>query len=119
VDGLLVLQIIKAIVEIALMFFLARGLLVLFFLPAPHKLDDNFVYQLFVKGTRPFVSFLRMITPKFVLDRHLPFAAFGVLLALWLGLSIGKVSMCGENPSHNACEALNQKRAQQGMGGTK
>ena len=110
-DSLFLPQIAKAIVEIALMFFLARGMLVLFFLPAPQKLEGNFVYQLFVKGTRPFVGLLRLVSPKFVLDRHLPFAAFGVLLAVWIGLTIGKVSMCGENPAHQACEALAKKRA--------
>ncbi len=111
-DNLFLLQIVKALVEIALMFFLARGMLVLFFLPARHKLDTNFVYQLFVKGTQPFVSVMRYLTPKFVLDRHLPFAAFGILLACWFGLTIGKVQLCSENLSHQACEALAQKRAQ-------
>lgn len=112
-DNLFLLQIVKAIVEIALMFFLARGLLVLFFLPARHKLEGNFVYQLFVKGTQPFVSVMRHVTPKFVLDRHLPYAAFGILLACWLGLAIGKLQLCAEKPGHQACEALEQKRAQQ------
>ena len=113
-DNLFLLQIVKAIVEIALMFFIARGLLVLFFMPAPHKLADNFVYQLFVKGTQPFVSVMRYVTPKFVLDRHVPFAAFGILLAAWLGLTIGKVNLCAENLSHEACTALAQKRASEG-----
>ena len=113
-NNLLTLQIIKALVEIALMFFLARGLLVLFFMPAPQKLEGNFVYQLFVKGTQPLVTAMRYITPKFVLDRHLPFAAFGMLLAAWLGLTIGKVQLCGETPAHQACAALAEKRAEQG-----
>ncbi len=113
-DNLFLLQLMKAIVEIALMFFLARGLLVLFFLPARHKLDTNFVYQLFVKGTQPFVTVVRYVTPKFVLDRHLPFAACGLLFACWLGLTIGKVQLCADNLAHQACSALAEKRAQQG-----
>ena len=112
-DNLFLLQIVKAIVEIALMFFLARGLLVLFFLPARHKLEGNFVYQLFVKGTQPFVTVMRYVTPRFVLERHLPYAAFGILLACWLGLAIGKMQLCAENRGHKACEALEQKRAEQ------
>lgn len=112
-DNLFFLQLFKAIVEIALMFFLARGLLVLFFMPAPEKLAGNFVYQLFVKGTQPFVFAMRYLTPKFVLDRHLPFAAFGILLAAWLGLTIGKVQLCAENLNHQACAALAQKRSGQ------
>ena len=62
-DSLFVLQILKPIVEIALMFFLARGLMVLFFLPARHKLEGNFIYQLFVKGTQPLVAAMRYLTP--------------------------------------------------------
>lgn len=110
-DNLLLLQIVKAIVEIALMFFFARGLLVLFFLPARHKLETNFVYQLFVKGTQPFCKAMRYVTPKFVLERHLPYAAFGILLVFWLGLTIGKVQLCSDNLGHQACQALAQTRA--------
>ena len=109
-DSLLFLQIAKAIAEIALMFFVARGLLVLMFLPARHKLEGNLVYQLFVKGTQPFVSLMRLITPRFVLDRHLPYAACALLAVAWVGLSIGKLQMCGENPQHRACEALTSAR---------
>ena len=111
-DNLFLLQVLKAMVEIALMFFLARGVLVLFFLPARHKLDSNFVYQLFVKGTKPFVTAVRYVTPKFILERHLPFAAFGLLLACWLGLSIGKLQLCADNLGHQACAALVEKRSQ-------
>jgi hypothetical protein len=107
---LLIVQILKALVEIALMFFLARGVMVLFFIPAPHKLDGNFIYQLFVKGTSPIVALLRMVTPKFVLDRHLPWAAFGFLLIIWLGLSVTKVQLCADNPSAQGCEAITKKR---------
>ena len=116
-DSLLLLQIAKAIVEIALMFFAARGLLVLLFLPARHKLDGNVIYQLFVKGTQPFVSLMRLITPRFVLDRHLPYAACAVLLVAWFGLSIGKLQLCAEHPKHQACEALTAARGVSSGGG--
>ena len=109
-DALLLVQIVKAIVELALMFFMARGLLVLFFLPAPHKLEGNLIYGLFVKGTQPFVALMRLITPRFVLDRHLPYAACALLVVAWVGLSIGKLQLCGENPQHNACAALTANR---------
>ena len=39
--------------------------------------------------------------------------AFGILLAAWLGLTIGKVQLCAENLSHQACEALANKRSSQ------
>ena len=109
-DALLLVQIAKAIVELALMFFMARGLLVLFFLPSPHKLEGNLIYGLFVKGTQPFVALMRLITPRFVLDRHLPYAACALLVVAWVGLSIGKLQLCGESPQHSACAALTANR---------
>ncbi len=109
-DALLLLQIAKAIAEIALMFFAARGLLVVLFLPARHKLEGNIIYQLFVKGTQPFVSLMRLITPRVVLDRHMPLAACALLLVAWFGLSVGKLQLCTEQPEHQACEALTSAR---------
>ena len=118
-DSLLLVQIIKALVEVVLMLLLARGLLVLFFLPARRKPDGNFIYELFVKGTQPLVRMMRRVTPRFVPDRHLPFAAFAVLLVAWIGLSMVKLTICTriENRAtpHSACEQLARHRAATGM----
>jgi hypothetical protein len=116
-DGLFMVQVVKALVEVALMLFAARGVLALFFLPAPQKLQGNFVYQLFVKGTQPIVRLMRLLTPPFVLDRHLPFAAFGLLLVAWLGLGLAKVNLCAEALEHAACEQLAKHRAGTGVPG--
>lgn len=110
-DALFLVQVSKAIVEVALMLFIARGTLALFFLPAPQKLQGNFIYQLFVKGTQPLVRLMRFLAPPFVLDRHLPFAAFGILLFVWLGLGMVKVNLCAESLEHTACEQLARHRA--------
>ena len=111
-DVLLLVQIFKAIVEIALMLLVARGVMVLFFMPAPHKLEGNFIYQLFYKGTQPLVRAVRLIAPRFVLDRHLPYAVFGLLLAVWVVLGMAKIQMCAEALERPACEQLAQHRAQ-------
>ena len=111
-DSFLLLQIVKAIVEIALMLLVARGVMVLFFMPAPHKLTGNFVYQLFFKGTQPLVRAVRLIAPRFVLDRHLPFAVFGLMMAVWVVLGMAKIQMCAEALERPACEQLVQHRAQ-------
>ena len=110
-DRLLLVQIIKAIVEVALMLFLARGTLVLFFLSTPHRLEGNFVYRLFVTGTQPLVHAVRLIAPRLVLDRHLPYAAFGLLFAAWLGLSMAKLQICADALDRPACEDLVRHRA--------
>jgi hypothetical protein len=48
--------------------------------------DKNFIYQLFKKGTDPLVKATRFITPRFVLDRHVPFVT--VILLVWIGLMV-------------------------------
>ncbi len=44
--------------------------------------------------TRPFVSVARLLTPKLVLDRHVPLVAFLLLLFIWLGATIYKIRTC-------------------------
>ena len=110
-DRLLLVQIAKAVIEVALMMFLARGALVLLFLSAPQRLESNFIYQMFVKGSQPLVHAIRRIAPRVVLDRHLPYAAIGLLLAVWIGLSLAKLRICAENVDRPACENLLRHRA--------
>ena len=43
---------------------------------------------------KPFVSIARLVTPKFVLDRHLPLVAFFLLLFLWVAMTILKIRTC-------------------------
>lgn len=105
-DKLLWVQVIKAIVEMALMLLAARGVLRVFFMFSPAAADGNFVYRLCKAGTEPLVRLVRRVTPSLVMDRHLPLAAFGLLLACWLGLSLAKIELCAAEPGRPACEAL-------------
>ncbi len=51
--------------------------------------EQNLVYKLFQTVASPVVKLVRLITPKIVLDRHIPIGAFMVLLFayFWLGLA--------------------------------
>lgn len=102
-DTLLGVQIVKSVVETALMLFAARGVMRLLFFGAGARAERNFVYLLCRAGTEPLVRLVRLLAPPVVLDRHLPFAAFGLLLAAWLGLCVAKVGLCADLPSHAAC----------------
>jgi uncharacterized protein YggT (Ycf19 family) len=42
--------------------------------------QDNFIYQLFSILTRPVVSVVRRVTPRVIVDQHVPALAFLVLL---------------------------------------
>lgn len=82
---------IKLIAEIALLALLGQWLLGLL---AGAKKEQNLFYQVLQIMTRPFVAVARLLTPKLVLDRHVPLVAFFLLLFIWLGATIYKIQTC-------------------------
>ncbi len=88
---LAVASIIKLIAEIALLALLGQWLLGLL---AGARKEQNLFYQILQIMTRPFVSVARLLTPKLVLDRHVPLVAFLLLLFIWLGATIYKIQTC-------------------------
>jgi hypothetical protein len=90
---LLLVSVIKLIAEIALLAFAGQFVLGLL---AGAKRADNFFYRFFDVLTKPFVRVTRAITPRVVLDRHVPLAAFVALLSVWLIATIAKVNVCLE-----------------------
>lgn len=90
---LIFVSIIKLLAEIALLALLGQGVLALL---AGAKREQNIFYQLLQVMTRPFVAAVRFITPKVVLDRHVPFVAFLLLFFIWLTATITKISVCVE-----------------------
>jgi hypothetical protein len=90
--GLLTLvSIVKLLAEIALLALAGQGVLAVL---AGAKRDQNLFYQLLQVMTRPFVRGVRFITPKIVIDRHIPFVAFLLLFFVWLTATITKISIC-------------------------
>lgn len=90
---LTLVSIFKLLAEIALLALAGQWILGLL---AGAKRDQNPFYQLLQVLTRPFVAGARYITPRFVIDRHLPLVAFLVLLTVWLVATIAKISICVE-----------------------
>ena len=88
---LLLVSAVKLIAEIALLAFVGQWLLGLL---AGAKRDTNFFYRLLQQLTSPFVRGARWITPRIVIDRHLPLVAFLVLGFAWLFATIAKISLC-------------------------
>jgi len=84
---LLLLGVLRAIVEVALLALLGQGLLALL---AGGRRDTNPIYMLFKIVTKPAIVAARWITPKLVLDKHIPFVAFFLLFWLWLFLAYAK-----------------------------
>jgi hypothetical protein len=90
---LLFVSSIKLVAEIALLALAGQWLLGLL---AGAKRDSNFFYQLLAIVTRPFVRGARWLTPKLVLDRHVPLVAFLLLGFVWVFATLAKVQICLE-----------------------
>ncbi len=88
---LLLVTTVKLIAEIALLALLGQWLLGLL---AGAKRDQNIFYQILQILGRPFVAVARLVSPKLVVDRHLPLVAFFLLLFVWLGMTILKIQTC-------------------------
>ena len=88
---LLLVSSIKLVAEIALMALIGQFLLGLL---AGAKREGNLFYGMLDVLTRPFVKLTRMITPRVVLDRHVPLAAFFLLAIIWLVATGLKINLC-------------------------
>ena len=84
---LLLLAALRALVEVALLALLGQGLLALL---AGARRDSNPIYMLFKIVTRPAIVVVRRITPRLIIDKHVPFVAFFVLFWLWIFLAWAK-----------------------------
>jgi hypothetical protein len=90
---LLLVNILKTIVEIALMALVGQWVLGLL---AGAKRDTNFFYRVLQVVTRPFVRLARLVSPPIVLDRHVPLVAFLLLAFSWLLVTKWKIDLCIE-----------------------
>lgn len=88
---LMLVEILKLLAEIALLALAGQWVLGLL---AGGKREQNLFYQLFQVMTRPLVAGARLISPRVVLDRHLPLVAFLVLSFVWIVATITKIDIC-------------------------
>jgi hypothetical protein len=88
---LVLVEILKMLAEIALLSLAGQWVLGLL---AGAKREGNLVYKLFQVLTRPLISGARLISPRVVLDRHLPMVAFLLLTFVWVVATITKIDIC-------------------------
>lgn len=79
--------ILKAVTEIALLAMLGQAVVGLF---AGARREDNFVFQLFRIIASPATKLTRLIAPRFIIDRHIPWLTFILLFWVWLVLVFAK-----------------------------
>lgn len=88
---LLVVSVLRALIEVAGFFMLGQGLL---YVLAGASRERNPIYQVFRIVTRPVVRVVRAITPRQIVDRHVPVVAFFMLFWLWIGLAYARRVIC-------------------------
>lgn len=96
--ALLVFQTLVLVAGLAL---LGQGLVGIFNWP---RRRQNLVYRLFEVIASPVVKLVRLVTPKVVLDQHIPIAAFMVLLFAYFWLGFEHRAACRADTSQAGCE---------------
>ena len=81
----------KLIAEIALLALVGQWLLGLL---AGARREQNLFYMVLKTIGSPFVRVARVVSPRLVLDRHVPLVAFLLLLFIWLAATIYKIQHC-------------------------
>lgn len=81
-------SILKGLLEIVVLTMVGRGLL---FILAGRTRETNVVYKAFGVVTDRVNAVVRAITPRFIIDAHVPFVSFFLLLVLWVAVLVTKV----------------------------
>lgn len=82
---------VKLIAEIALLALAGQWVLGLL---AGAKKDSNLFYQILEIMGRPFVTVARLVSPKVVIDRHVPLVAFLLVGLVWFVATVLKIQTC-------------------------
>ena len=90
---LLAIVIAKSLIELSLMFIIGRFLLGLL---AGANRDTNVFWQLLDVASKPALWFTRKISPKLILDQHIPLATSSWLLIAWVVVVQLKIDFCLE-----------------------
>jgi hypothetical protein len=84
---LFIISALRAVVEVAGLFLLGQGAL---YLLAGAGRENNAMYRFFCLVTRPLLRLVRFVTPRVVVDRHLPLVALVLLFWAWIALALAK-----------------------------
>jgi hypothetical protein len=89
--SLLLVVIVKSLAELAAMFIAGQGIL---YVLAARNRDTNLFYQLFRVITRPLYAATRAVTPRAILDRHIPWLTLILLFWIWVVATYMKIDIC-------------------------
>lgn len=86
-----IINIVQLICYIALLALAGRFVLGLL---AGQKRESNVFYQLLHVMCKPFLAAARLISPKQVIDRHIPLVAFLALAFIYVVVTFEKIQLC-------------------------
>lgn len=95
------LLLVQTLVLVAGLALLGQGLVGVFNWP---RRRQNLVYRLFEVIASPVVKLVRLITPRIVLDQHIPIAAFMVLFFAYFWLGFEHRAACRADTTQTGCE---------------
>jgi uncharacterized protein YggT (Ycf19 family) len=73
--------------------------------------DENVVYQLLAVVTRPVVRLVRRITPRAIIDRHVPIVAFLLCLFAYFAAGFYHRDVCLSDLTQRGCEKWLEARS--------
>lgn len=88
---ILLVKILLAFIQIASLALLGQGVLAVL---AGKYREQNLFYRMLRLIASPAVRAVRFITPRFILDAHVPMLTFFLLLWLWIALALAKRHLC-------------------------
>lgn len=91
---LFIVSVLRALLEVALFALLGQGIL---YVLAGASREQNIFYKLFQIVTRPVVRGVRLVTPRVIVDRHVPLVSFFLVFWLWFFLAIARRWICQAN----------------------
>ena len=104
---LLLVVILKALAELAFLFLLGRGLL---YVLAGRKREGNVFYRVFCILTDPLLRASRWLTPRFIMDAHIPLVALVLLAWIWLALVFWALPAMCSSGKYDCTALLERKR---------
>jgi hypothetical protein len=89
---ILLVSILRTLVEVAGFALLGQGALAVL---AGKYREQNAFYRVLRIVTGPVVRAMRFVTPRLVVDAHIPMLTFFLLFWLWIMLALVKRHLCG------------------------
>jgi len=91
---LFVLRLVKLVLEIALFALAGQGIVWMMIRAVGQPAERNFAYRALQVISMPFTKLVRLVAPRVVLDRHVPWATFALLAVGWVWASFSIANAC-------------------------